>query len=85
MEIIIIFQLLHDASLRLGKDLDKLMLRSLDTLTEAILEKASSSSVMSDSTLCRQLKVIINGTVEEAQQAGRLRTRPVPGTRVPDR
>ena len=63
------------------------MLRSLDTLTEAILEKASSSSVMSDSTLCRQLKVIINGTVEEAQQAGRLRTtRPmnrVPGSVLP--
>ena len=50
------------------------MLRSLDTLTEAILEKASSSNVMSDSTLCRQLKVIIIGTVEDAQQAGRLRT-----------
>ena len=96
-----IFQLLHDASLRVGKDLDKLMhrsldteailekgssssvmsdstlmlmLHSLDTLTEEILEKGSSSNVMSDSTLCRQLKDVINGTVDDAQQAGMLRT-----------
>ena len=51
-----IFQFLHDASLRLGKDLDKLMHRSLDTLTEAILEKASSSSLMCDSTLMLTLR-----------------------------
>ena len=61
-----IFQFLHDASLRLGKDLDKLMHRSLDTLTEAILEKVSSSNVMSDSTLM----LIREFTIREVSHSG---------------
>ena len=65
-----IFQLLHDASLRLGKDLDKLMHRSLDT--EAILEKGSSSSVMSDSTLMltvRSLDALTEAILEKGSSS----------------
>ena len=60
------FQLLREACLRFGKDLDTLLLRALDTITEAILRKASTCKPL----LFSPLNNIISGTIEESQQAG---------------
>ena len=58
-------QLLHEVTLRFGKNLDSLMKKSLDRLTAPILKKASNK-VKGE----KKYLHIINDTVDEVEQAG---------------